>query len=123
MTTETPRKYVRLEDGTPTDENDLDRGLWYGACTYWTDDWSKLGAIPPGIPCCPHCNAVGFQTTAGKWFAGVAKYQAEGNPGYVNFVKQSAEQCVRPLTFMEWFKQWLLEHPNGRDTNPRSDGS
>lgn len=115
--------YRRL-DGKSTDVDDLDRGIWYGAgnCTYWTDDWTKVSKKLSGIPCCPKCGSVGLQTTARDWFGGVARFQRDGNPGYVNFIKQSAEQCMKPLGFMEWFRQWLIEHPNGRETNPRSGG-
>lgn len=110
---------VRL-NGDKCGPEDPKRGIWYGLCTYWTDDWDAVRA--EGIPKCPHCNSVGFQTTAEDWFSGAKRFQAEGNPGYMNFIAQSKEQCKRPLKFMEWFKQWLIEHPNGRDTNPRSGG-
>jgi len=113
-------KYVTL-DGKETTIHDHDRGIWYGAsCTFWTDNWMVVSARGSGIPCCPQCGSVGMQTTAREWFGGAARFQSEGNPGYVNFIKQSAEQCKRQLGFMQWFREWLIEHPNGRDTNPRS---
>jgi hypothetical protein len=115
-------KYRTLH-GTRVDADNPDRGIWYSAgCTFWTDDWNQLDATPGGIPCCPYCRCVGMQTTAEAWFGGVARFQAEGNPGYVNFIAQSGQQCRRPMGFMAWYKEWLQEHPNGRHTNPRSGG-
>lgn len=117
-------KYVTL-DGTPTTVHDHDRGIWCGAgnCTYWTDDWTKVSKKLSGIPCCPKCGSVGLQTTARVWFGGAARFQSEGNPGYVNFIKLSAEQCMKPLGFMEWYREWLYENPTGRvNRNPRSGG-
>jgi hypothetical protein len=113
---------IRSLNGDKVSDEDPQRGIWYGMCTYWTDDWDEVSDGIGGIPCCPVCGALGMQTTAADWFEGVAKFQAKGNPGYVNFVNQSKEQCKRPMKFMEWFKQWLTEHPNGRETSPRSGG-
>lgn len=119
----TSKDYRTLDTGKRVLADDPSRGIWYAAgCTYWTDDWSALARTGPGIPCCPHCGAVGMQVTAGEWFGGAERHQSQGNPGYVNFLAQSKEQCKRPLKFMEWFQQWLQEHPNGRETNPRSNG-
>jgi hypothetical protein len=115
-------KYVTL-NGEVTDVYDLNRAIWYSAvCTYWTDDWCKLSATFGKIPCCPYCRSVGFQTTAKEWCGDVARFQAAGNPGYVNFIDQSRQQCKRPMGLMTWYKEWLQEHPNGRHTNPRSAG-
>lgn len=117
-------KYVTL-NGNATTIHDDDRGIWCGAgnCTYWTDDWTKVSAKHSGIPCCPECGSVGIQTTARDWFGGAARFQREGNPGYVNFIKDSQEQCKRPMGFMDWFREWIKENPTGRKLpNPRSGG-
>jgi hypothetical protein len=53
---------LRRLNGQPADDTDGLRGVWYSSrCRYWTDDWSKLKLVGPGIPVCPHCNSVGFQ--------------------------------------------------------------
>ena len=55
-------RFCRL-DGKPAAEDDVMRGVWYSSrCKYWTDDWSKLKKVGPGIPVCPECQSVGFQT-------------------------------------------------------------
>lgn len=114
---------IRTLNGDAVSADDPQRGVWYGMCTFWTDDWDKVADGRGGIPCCPVCGAPGMQATAKVWFSGAAKHQANGNPGYVNFVNQSKEQCKRPMKFMEWYRQWLIEHPNGRESgNPRSGG-
>ncbi len=67
-----------------------------------------------------------MQVEAGKWLDGAAKFQADGNPGYVNFLNDQKEICGGLLQrgFMNHYSQWLKEHPNGENTpSPRSDGS
>jgi hypothetical protein len=49
--------------------------IWYGLCTYWTDDWSTLSRTGHGIPCCPFCGAVGFQASAADWWAGAGRFE------------------------------------------------
>jgi hypothetical protein len=112
-------KYITL-DGKLTTPTDPNRGIWHGAkgCTFWTDDWAKLTSTESGIPCCPHCGVVGMQTTVQIWFDGAARFQSEGNPGYVNFIKDSQEQCKRPLSWIAWFRQWLVENPTGEISQP-----
>lgn len=123
MTEETPPpKYLNLRNGQPTTGDDETRGIWFGLCTYWTDDWNKVDTSCD-IPQCPKCGSPGFQGTAKEWFDGVKRFQAEGNPGYVAFVAQSMSQCIPRMKFIDWYRDWLKLHPNGRVTNPRSDGS
>ena len=117
----------RRADGTETTAEDPQRLLWYGAgqCGYWTDDWSKLNTDQQ-IPICPDCGAPGMQTEAEKWNKGAEQYQANGNPGYVNFLNDEKEKCGRSekIGFTERFKRWLVNHPNGKSgPSPRSDGS
>lgn len=83
----------RTESGEKTTADDPKRVLWYSSrCGYWTDDWDKLTKVGPGIPACPHCQAVGFQTTAENWDRGIDAYEAQ-DPGYKERLKQ--EQCSR----------------------------
>jgi hypothetical protein len=37
-------QYV-TENGQCVNAADPHRGVWYGWCTYWTDDWSKLKTL------------------------------------------------------------------------------
>ena len=83
----------RKEDGTNTTNDDPDRLLWYGLCTYWTDDWDKLKTTS-GIPCCPYCLGVGFQITAKNWDSGVDKFNKD-NPKYKEFIESVKEKCIR----------------------------
>lgn len=103
--------YYNINTGEPTTADDPDRGIWYGLCTYWTDDWAKVAS--GGIPCCPVCESPGFVIDAGEWFDDASQFEANGNPRYVEFVKQSKEQCRKPLRLLEWYRQWL-------DANPQS---
>ena len=87
--------------------------IWYGFCTYWTDDWDKLSATEPvegeaishGIPCCPECGSVGYQMTAQEWKEGVEKYEADGHTGYATFIEGLKEQCNGKVTIMELWEQ------------------
>lgn len=71
----------------------------YGAgCTWW-DSKDKVGLIPGehgrafgGLPCCPHCRSVLFETEEEKWFAGVDRYDAQ-EPGYRAMIDWSRGQC------------------------------
>lgn len=77
--------------------------MWYGLCTYWTDDWSKLSSTGtsigrfsekpmPGIPCCPNCGAVGFQCFVDEWNKSVEEYDKK-EPGYAQFIADMKENC------------------------------
>jgi hypothetical protein len=99
--------YQRLSTGEATTADDPHRGLWYGMCTYWTDNWNALSKTGPGIPCCPHCKGVGFQTTAAKWFDGAKAYEDDNNAGYREFLAASKERCLGPSRlFGKIFKWW-----------------
>lgn len=85
--------------------------MWYGLCTYWTDDWDKLNTTPPtigrftdgplaGIPCCPFCGAPGFVCTVAEWEEGVAEHDKK-EPGYKDFINEIKETCSgRGVTIM-----------------------
>lgn len=88
-------EYVKLDTGDQTTADDPERGLWYGQCGYWTDNWSKLVLMGPGIPCCPGCGSPGFQITAREWFDGVKKYEDAGNAGYAVQVEAQRDTCPR----------------------------
>ena len=100
----------KLEDGRPTTADDPKRLLWYGFCTFWTDDWSKILTVGSGIPCCPTCKRQGFQITARQWFEGAEKY-GKDHPGYTGFLLQMKEECHRDKGFEELFGEWKANIP------------
>lgn len=64
-------KYV-TQNGKPVSATDPKRAVWYSArCSYWTDDWSKVVKVGPGIPACPTCQSVGFIADADKFLKDV----------------------------------------------------
>lgn len=103
--------------GEAVDEDDPERELFYSACcTYWTDDWTKLGLHQGRIPYCPSCGSVGYQTNARAWFAGAAKHEADGNPGYRASLNRTKEVCHgRAVTMAVLYQR--------EKSGPRSDGT
>ncbi len=69
----------------------------YGARCVWWDTIDKAKSTPrpdgPGLPCCPHCGGVLFQQSEPGWWAGVARYESEGHPGYRKFVEWWRGKC------------------------------
>lgn len=89
-------KYQRIHDGAVTTADDPERGIWYSIrCGYWTDDWSKLKAVGPGIPVCPKCQSPGMQTTAKDRAAGVEQW-AKDHPNYEHEINAKKERCDSP---------------------------
>ncbi len=84
--------------------------LWYGSCSYWTDDWDKLKTTPQGIPVCPHCGAPGFITPEADWLKGAQRFEDEGHPRYVEFLNANKEQCL-PRGFLTTYKMWITSQP------------
>ena len=81
--------------GNTVAADDPKRMLWYSAsCGYWTDDWSTLCKLGPGIPCCPICGCPGMQAAAGEWFDGATEYE-KGHPGYLAFLNENKETCLK----------------------------
>lgn len=77
--------------------------IWYGFCTFWTDDWGRLGTAAEkvftgrihntmAIPCCPECGSVGFECDADEWWEGVQLLE-ESEPGYYKFLKGLKNTC------------------------------
>ena len=78
-----------------------DGRVFYGLCTFWTDDWGVMGSSS-GIPVCPKCGSVGFETTLTKWMAGARRHEEgviEGSadrdphPGYVQMIVWGKGRC------------------------------
>lgn len=90
-------RFIVESTGHPTHGADPGRMIFYvaGNCGFWTDDMDRLAHTAiGGIPCCPGCGAVGFQTTAKKWSDGAADY-AESHPGYVALLMDKKNKCAR----------------------------
>lgn len=51
----------------------------------------KIGGPGSGLPCCPHCGSMLFQTPENDWWKG-AKSHDTTHPNYVRFLKWSAAQ-------------------------------
>ena len=85
--------------------------IWYGFCTYWTDDWEALEATPDnkGIPCCPECGSVGYQMTLQEWNEGIEKYEAEDNAGYGAFIAELKGKCHGKTTILQLWEQKKAE--------------
>lgn len=89
-------KYMTM-DGKEVAADDPQRAVWYSTnpeCFFWTDDWSKLLKVGPGIPCCPNCKMVGMYTTAEDWFDGIKRYD-DDHPGYAAAVENRRNRCAR----------------------------
>ena len=94
-------RYQTLE-GRSTHKNDPKRGVWYASntdwCGYWTDEWTMLRLVGPGIPACPHCGCVGLQTTYGSWIKDATNFETDGgHPRYVEFLLTRRNVCSRSL--------------------------
>lgn len=80
-----------------------DTRIVYGARCVWWDGIEKIGKTPAGVgptakmgglPCCPHCGGVLFEMDSPKrWWDGVAKHEANGNPGYRAFIEWLKGKC------------------------------
>lgn len=65
----------------------------YGArCTWW-DAIERVALRPSGLPCCPKCEGPLFQQKERDWWAGVDRYEAEGNPGYGEMLEWIRGRC------------------------------
>ena len=94
--------------------HDPDREIWYGPCGYWTDNWHEVakGHI---IPCCPICQAPGYQTSAKEWFAGAYDFEAKGAWGYIDFLRGHKETCFGRGGLMGAWKKFLAEAAKEED--------
>jgi len=87
--------------------NEIPEQIWYGLCTYWTDDWDALTPTPEnkGIPSCPECGSVGFQMTVQEWNEGIKTYEADDNPGYGAFINELKGKCHGKTTLLQLWEQ------------------
>lgn len=104
--------------GRKTNATDPNRMVWSSArCTYYTDDWDKLKSFGPGIPCCPHCGSLGYESVYASWKRSVERHDKEVREGFATFLQEMKEKCVqsmdkKPLSIKEAFEAWLKEGKN-----------
>ena len=92
-----PDPEFRDASGTRVDSDDPGRYIWASKqCTYWTDDWAKLGRTHRDEVCCPKCGAVGIRMEAGHWADAAMVYELRGHPGYCTTLLEHKEVC-KPL--------------------------
>lgn len=93
-------------------KDDPSRYVFYSAkCTYWTDDFSKLGRTKFGIPCCPICSSVGFQTTFEEWMTAALEHATRLNEErYCGYIESLKEKHL-PCSFDVGYKQYLFDNP------------
>jgi len=84
--------------------------IWYGSCSYWTDDWDKLKLVGHGLPVCPCCGAPGFITPTDDWLKGAQRFEDEGHPRYVEFLNDNKERCL-PTGFLTSYIMWIASQP------------
>lgn len=65
----------------------------YGARCVWWDDKARSGTKASGLPCCPHCGGVLFEAEMTTWWSDAHRYQDEGHPGYVPFLRWLQGKC------------------------------
>jgi hypothetical protein len=72
----------------------IDLRIVYGARCVWWDSITKAATTPSGLPCCPHCGGVLFETASEEaWWEAVDKHEAQGALGYHKFVEWSRGKC------------------------------
>lgn len=51
-----------------------------------------IGGPGSGLPCCPHCGSMLFQTEEKKWWEGAKEHEKAKHPNYVRFLNWTAKQ-------------------------------
>lgn len=117
--------YRRIDNGQKVAANDPNRGIWYGWCGFWTDDWDRVKPQrPDGIPCCPKCGCYGYMAEAHKWESGIPGFVETHPefPRYAEFVEFCKGKCgahdlglpkKAPLT--DAYAKWDKENPKKED--------
>lgn len=99
-------KYQHHLTGVATTAEDPERDVWYSvSCTFWTDEWDKLGASAfYQIPVCPNCGSMGYNGPAQE-FEVSPKFERE-HPGYTAKLNECKNKtpCQLRSKWMEQFK-------------------
>jgi hypothetical protein len=75
--------------------SDIPETVAYGANCRWWDDKRNVSTLPNGLPCCPHCNGVLFETDGKTWFEQAKEYEEKGHTGYVEHLHSIRGKCDR----------------------------
>ncbi len=67
--------------------------LVYGANCLWWDTIDKTKVRKSGIPCCPHCGGVLYETEEKRWWDSVDEFEKQGNPGHRKLVEWMRGRC------------------------------
>jgi hypothetical protein len=51
-----------------------------------------IGGPGSGIPCCPHCGSMLYQTEEANWWKTAKEHEAAGHPNYVRFLNWGMKQ-------------------------------
>jgi len=78
----------------------------YGATCTWWDSIDKVAATDSGLPCCPHCRGVLFESSNDDWEAQTMKHN-EKHPGYKEFIAWSRGKCFKKISHA--MCQWCME--------------
>lgn len=94
--------------GQPTTVENDKRMMWYSSrCTYWTDNWGKLARTGPGIPCCPKCGSVGYESAWDQFDRSSKRYDEKAAEGYYVFLQEVKEKCLGAnVSVQKAFDEW-----------------
>lgn len=79
-----------------------DTRVVYGAtCTFWGPIGS-VGINDNGLPCCPHCKGMLFESPIeGTFLEGAPNHEIDGHPGYLSMLKWAKGKCFRNINEVE----------------------
>ena len=70
----------------------------YGARCSWWETIDKAATRHSGLPACPHCLGPLFEVeNLREWWDGAARYEDDGHPGYVDFLRWDRGKCYPTL--------------------------
>ena len=75
--------------------------VFYGLCTFWTDDWNLMRTTRSQIPRCPKCGAVGFEMDKREWWRLIEEHEAKGHPGYKAMMTWARGKCFPNFSSLE----------------------
>jgi hypothetical protein len=105
--------------GNKVSANNSNRMVWSSVrCTYWTDNWDNLKTIGAGIPVCPHCQSVGYESVYSSFDRSAKRHDENVSEGYYTFLQEMKEKCVqskdgKPIRVADAFRMW-------RDSNGKA---
>lgn len=83
----------------------------YGANCSWWDDISAVATLPSGLPCCPHCSGVLYETSERKWWEGVDARTSATDPNYAKFIEWLRGKCFTE-GWLAAYETWTEEQDN-----------